>query len=62
MDLKITIRVNAGWRPVAERRLTLQAETVEDLAEVAADLHRGLGELIQRTIREAAAAAEEPTE
>jgi len=55
MQLVITIEVKGdSWRNLAERRVTLQAFDDKDLADVAADMHRGLGELIQRTLAEAA--------
>jgi hypothetical protein len=55
MELRIKIEVRGdSWNTLSAREVKLQAETVDDLAEVAADMHRGLGELIQRTLAEAA--------
>ena len=55
MELIITIGVrDKHWNALAAREVKLQAETVDDLADIAADMHRGLGELIQRTLAEAA--------
>lgn len=63
MELLITIGVRGDdWKSLAARGVKLQAETIDDLSAVAADMHRGLGELIQRTLAEAAREAADVVE
>ena len=55
MELRIEIRVlDDDWNTLSARNVTLQAFDDKDLADVAADMHAGLGHLIQRTLTEAA--------
>jgi hypothetical protein len=55
MELRIEIRVlDDDWNTLSARNVTLQAFDDKDLADVAADMHAGLGQLIQRTLAEAA--------
>ena len=61
MELIITIGVRDKlWNTLSAREVRLQAETVDDLADIAADIYAGLGQLIQRTLAEAAKEAADP--